>query len=298
MAGTFVAFSNFLGRAAFHRTAVYNEHFRHRGVEDVAVLFSRDSRLGSFFSYRAWLRLFATATSDLLNERRPLQGALSNASRLTQLEEEKGLLKNTLEAAGWHGLRLYEHVVLESPQARKLLVHYFGRDGGGDRLPESLLRWMGACANRQRQSSSAPPQSTPFAVARDGRRLLIRMLLHPSGRSTLLLEEDDDTPRAARLRLLGLSERKAEVLSLIAEGKTGPEISILLRIRHDTVRKHTSRIFEKLGVETRTAAAAVALGAMRSTETTNRACPGQGKEARYLAALNKELLDQSFARAR
>jgi DNA-binding NarL/FixJ family response regulator len=59
----------------------------------------------------------------------------------------------------------------------------------------------------------------------------------------------------------GLSEREAAVLSLIAEAKTGPEIAILLRISHDTVRKHTSRILEKLGVETRTAAAAMALSA-------------------------------------
>jgi DNA-binding NarL/FixJ family response regulator len=58
-----------------------------------------------------------------------------------------------------------------------------------------------------------------------------------------------------------LSEREAKVLSLIAAAKTGPEISILLRISHDTVRKHTSRILEKLSVETRTAAAAMALSA-------------------------------------
>jgi DNA-binding NarL/FixJ family response regulator len=57
------------------------------------------------------------------------------------------------------------------------------------------------------------------------------------------------------------TKREANVLSLIAEAKSGPEIAILLRICHDTVRKHSSRIFEKLGVETRTAAAAVALSA-------------------------------------
>jgi DNA-binding CsgD family transcriptional regulator len=78
---------------------------------------------------------------------------------------------------------------------------------------------------------------------------------------TVLIERGE-TFESRRRRMLikwGLSEREAEVLSLIAEAKTGPEISILLRISHDTVRKHTSRILEKLGVETRTAAAAVAL---------------------------------------
>jgi DNA-binding CsgD family transcriptional regulator len=79
-----------------------------------------------------------------------------------------------------------------------------------------------------------------------------------------VLVERGETAESRRRRMLitwGLSEREAAVLSLIAEAKTGPEIAILLRISHDTVRKHTSRILEKLGVETRTAAAAMALSA-------------------------------------
>jgi DNA-binding CsgD family transcriptional regulator len=80
------------------------------------------------------------------------------------------------------------------------------------------------------------------------------------GYVTVLIERGE-TFESRRRRLLikwGLSEREAEVLSLIAEAKTGPEISILLRISHDTVRKHTSHILEKLRVETRAAAASVA----------------------------------------
>jgi DNA-binding CsgD family transcriptional regulator len=80
------------------------------------------------------------------------------------------------------------------------------------------------------------------------------------GYITVLIERGE-TFESRRLRLLirwGLSAREAQVLSLIAEAKTGPEISILLRISHDTVRKHTSHILEKLRVETRAAAASVA----------------------------------------
>jgi len=90
---------------------------------------------------------------------------------------------------------------------------------------------------------------------------------------TTVLIERGETSESRRKRVLvkwGLSGREAEVLSLIAEGKTGPEISILLRIQHDTARKHTSRIFEKLGVETRTAAAAMAL----ETTLGNAGCDG------------------------
>jgi DNA-binding CsgD family transcriptional regulator len=78
--------------------------------------------------------------------------------------------------------------------------------------------------------------------------------------STVLIERGETfESRRRRLQIRwGLSEREANVLSLIAEAKTGPEIAILLYISHDTVRKHTSHILEKLGVETRAAAASVA----------------------------------------
>ncbi len=88
----------------------------------------------------------------------------------------------------------------------------------------------------------------------------VRMLGADGPDYTTVLIERGETAESRRRRLMaqwGLSQREAEVLSLIADGKTGPEISILLRISHDTARKHTSRIFEKLGVETRVAAASV-----------------------------------------
>jgi DNA-binding CsgD family transcriptional regulator len=91
------------------------------------------------------------------------------------------------------------------------------------------------------------------------------LLVGADGREYInVLVERGETAESRHRRLRfrwGLSERESEVLWLIVEGKTGPEISILLRINHDTVRKHTSRILEKVGVETRTAAAAMALSA-------------------------------------
>jgi DNA-binding NarL/FixJ family response regulator len=75
---------------------------------------------------------------------------------------------------------------------------------------------------------------------------------------TTVLLERGETADARRIRASarwGLSQREAQVLSFIGEGKTGPEIALLLAISHDTVRKHTSKILDKLDVETRTAAA-------------------------------------------
>jgi DNA-binding CsgD family transcriptional regulator len=71
------------------------------------------------------------------------------------------------------------------------------------------------------------------------------------------------TPRS--LCALGLSEREAEVLYWVAAGKSSPVISIILGIRHDTVRAHLKRIFAKLGVENRLSAALRALQFLRSS---------------------------------
>jgi Bacterial regulatory proteins, luxR family len=51
-----------------------------------------------------------------------------------------------------------------------------------------------------------------------------------------------------------------EVLSWLAQGKTNPDIATILTIRPRTVAKHLERIFQKLAVETGTAAATACTG--------------------------------------
>jgi DNA-binding NarL/FixJ family response regulator len=56
----------------------------------------------------------------------------------------------------------------------------------------------------------------------------------------------------------GLSGRELEVLRLVAAGRTNPEIASALVLSEKTVARHLSNIFAKLGVSSRTAAAAYA----------------------------------------
>lgn len=56
----------------------------------------------------------------------------------------------------------------------------------------------------------------------------------------------------------GLTAREAEVLRLVASGKSNPEISADLFLSEKTVARHLSNIFTKLDVRSRTAAAAYA----------------------------------------
>jgi len=63
---------------------------------------------------------------------------------------------------------------------------------------------------------------------------------------------------SARLDEAALTPRETEVLSWLAKGKTNRDIAEILGMSHRTVNKHLEHVFEKLGVETRAAAAALA----------------------------------------
>ena len=65
-------------------------------------------------------------------------------------------------------------------------------------------------------------------------------------------------------KVLGLTPRVAESLLWLAQGKTNAEIAIILGNSESTVKKHVLEIFEKLGVETRTAASLRALEVLSS----------------------------------
>jgi DNA-binding NarL/FixJ family response regulator len=61
-----------------------------------------------------------------------------------------------------------------------------------------------------------------------------------------------------RQPLPALTPRETEVLTWLAKGKTNRDIAEILGMSHRTVNKHLEHIFQKLGVETRSAAAAMA----------------------------------------
>src|SRR6201984_2712377 len=66
-------------------------------------------------------------------------------------------------------------------------------------------------------------------------------------------------------KALGLTPRVAETLLWLAEGKTNGEIATILSNSESTVKKHVLEIFDKLGVETRTAASLRALEVLSSS---------------------------------
>jgi len=78
------------------------------------------------------------------------------------------------------------------------------------------------------------------------------------------VELKPDFDSAVPLESLGLTPREAEVLLWIAQGKSNSEIATILGCAENTVKVHIARIFEKLGIENRNAAA------MRAVELLSR----------------------------
>jgi ATP/maltotriose-dependent transcriptional regulator MalT len=120
---------------------------------------------------------------------------------------------------------------------------YFGPVAGSG-LPAALEDWLGrGCTTR-------------FSVTHGDARLLVDPL---GERPAALLLREQRHPTAESRRPLGLPRREAEVLVLVADGRSNEEIAGLLTVSTRTVKKHLESIYGKLGVHTRTAAAAAAL---------------------------------------
>jgi DNA-binding NarL/FixJ family response regulator len=81
-------------------------------------------------------------------------------------------------------------------------------------------------------------------------------VLDPSVHAMLLAAVGAPTPARDSSRPLpdGLTPREAEILGLVAQGMTNPEIAQVLVLSHHTIKTHINRIFAKTGSRDRAAA--------------------------------------------
>ena len=80
------------------------------------------------------------------------------------------------------------------------------------------------------------------------------------GRSSPAMEDCVSTVSQQTLESIGLTRREIEILHLVAQGKANKEIAAALYISPLTVRTHLEHVYQKLGVGSRTEAAAFVLG--------------------------------------
>lgn len=129
-------------------------------------------------------------------------------------------------------------ILFATQRASRLLDTHFGR-GYVETLPAGLL----AATGTQEVTTSA------------GRLRVRRFAEVGEAECATLLLEEIGVSAANRLEALGLTPREAEVLFWIAEGKSNPEIALILANTVGTVKKQVQSIFDKLGLENRLVAA-------------------------------------------
>jgi DNA-binding NarL/FixJ family response regulator len=124
-------------------------------------------------------------------------------------------------------------------------------------LPLALRHWL---------SAATPGAHSSFTLLSNGQRLVFSVLGGAGADGVrLLVQHHAGVPEPAVLmRTLHITGREAEVLYWVTLGKTNPDIAAILNMSPRTVNKHLEHIFAKLNVETRTAAATVALNKGRA----------------------------------
>ena len=65
-------------------------------------------------------------------------------------------------------------------------------------------------------------------------------------------------PDTSRIQQLGITPRELEILELIARGLSNREIAGQLFVSENTVKPHSSRVFDKLNARRRTQAVQIA----------------------------------------
>ena len=150
-------------------------------------------------------------------------------------------------------------IMWATPQAQKLLSDTLAADGDDDVvLPEPIPQWLDQARQGKAGSKAAITAALP------GNEQLRLQYMGKLGANEFLLRLAKDftseTP-AEFSSELGLTAREGEVLSWLSKGKTNRDIAQILGLSPRTVDKHLEQIYSKLGVENRTAAAAITVNA-------------------------------------
>ncbi len=151
-------------------------------------------------------------------------------------------------------------LVWQTPLARAWLPTYF--DSPPDVLPEAVLQWLLLSVSGQEKR----PLTVVLTLPGEQRQLVCNLQSRTlDGDWLIVLREVSDAATVeATMRALRLTARESEVLYWVVKGKTNRDVSDILGSSPATVKKHLERVYEKLGVETRTAAAAIAMQRVRA----------------------------------
>jgi CheY-like chemotaxis protein/DNA-binding CsgD family transcriptional regulator len=214
---------------------------------------------------------FGAGGSDYVTKPiRPREVLARIAAHLQQARAQRQA-RNALDAFGHATLVVRERDgrrVWQTALARRLLTEHFGGDEAG--TPPEVIAWVARESLRRRAGADA----VTLTVARGARRISFALHALPEasfdgdgdagGEWLVVMRASDDAAIVEAITLaLELTAREAEVLYWVVKGKTNRDIGDILGTSPRTVTKHLEHIFDKLDVETRTAAAAVAMARVK-----------------------------------
>jgi DNA-binding response OmpR family regulator/DNA-binding CsgD family transcriptional regulator len=144
-------------------------------------------------------------------------------------------------------------IVWQTPLARTLMQGYL--------VDSELTTWL----QETQAAHGAGLSHPPLTLARGSRRLIFSAAEFSEDEQWMIvLREESDAAQIEKLMAsFKLTQRESEVLNWVIKGKTNRDIGDILGTSPRTVNKHLEHVFVKLGVETRTSAASVALSKLR-----------------------------------
>ncbi len=175
---------------------------------------------------------------------------------------EKRQARNALDAFGYASITVRAsdgRLMWQTPLARELLLRYCGTPMA--QAPEPVVQWLRRHLQHRERQTEAPRLS----IEQGASRLTFRLHQQTGDDDWLIVmrEVSDAAVIEAMSLSFKLTAREAEVLYWVVKGKINRDIGDILGASPATVKKHLERVFAKLGVETRTAAAAMAMNRIR-----------------------------------
>ena len=257
----FTRWSDVQPLSQFLRTALYNEVYRPLGIKDGCSLFLHSKPNCLEFVGVGQHKQTPDAHRDMLVSISPHVLQAFRHAHATSALIEMAAMKSGPNCAerGIVAINLDGTITMETPGTTRSLDKFFPKRTGRG-LPVQLAQWISDSDQMLRKATDVPEVRRPFVIKRADNRLTVYLLSKPE-QNFLMLEEHRLAIDPAALSSLPLTRRESEILAYVAVGKTNPEIAIIFGISSRTVSKHVEHILERLGVETRTAAAASALEA-------------------------------------
>ncbi|HEX5698651.1 MAG TPA: response regulator transcription factor [Rhodoferax sp.] len=179
---------------------------------------------------------------------------------------EKRQTRNALDAFGYASITVRVsdgRLMWQTPLARDLLMRYYGTDAPTTPIP--VLIWLRRHVAKGLSGVEPPRLCVELGPKRLSFRLHQQIGDSEGGGDWLIImqEVSDESVIEAMGLCFKLTPKEAEVLYWVVKGKINRDIGDIVGSSPMTVKKHLEHVFAKLGVETRTAAAAMAMRRIR-----------------------------------